>query len=153
MKPLYIFDLDGTLALTEHRAHYLGDKNDPMRWRKFYAACVDDQPNEPVLRTFNMLRSFADVWIWSGRSAEVRPQTVAWLATHTRLMSHEVDGILLMRDEGDYTADHDLKRFWLDNMLIDDRRRLIAIFDDRGSVVEMWRAQGVACFQVAPGEF
>ena len=48
--PLYIFDLDGTLALIDHRRHFLDDQADPKRWQKFFAACVDDQPNEPVRR-------------------------------------------------------------------------------------------------------
>ncbi|WP_435575134.1 hypothetical protein [Burkholderia plantarii] len=34
-----------------------------------------------------------------------------------------------------------------------DRRRIVAVFDDRDSVVAMWRDAGVTCFQVAPGEF
>jgi hypothetical protein len=38
-------------------------------------------------------------------------------------------------------------------MLVDDRQRLVAAFDDRDRVVQMWRAAGVTCFQVAPGEF
>jgi hypothetical protein len=46
-----------------------------------------------------------------------------------------------------------LKKQWLDSMLVDDRQRLVAVFDDRSSVVKMWRDAGVPCFQVAPGEF
>lgn len=34
-----------------------------------------------------------------------------------------------------------------------DRARLVAVFDDRSSVVTMWREHGVTCFQVAPGDF
>lgn len=84
MKPLYIFDLDGTLALCNHRQHYLDDVEDSYRWRKFYAACDRDEPNAPVIATME---------------------------------------------------------------------RLVATFDDRTRVVEMWRGCGVTCFQVAPGEF
>jgi hypothetical protein len=55
MKPLYIFDIDGTLALNEHRAHYLKDKEDPNRWDKFYGECGDDEPNEPIIDIANTL--------------------------------------------------------------------------------------------------
>ena len=41
----------------------------------------------------------------------------------------------MMRSEDDYTADDVLKRQWLDAMLDDDRRRLVATFDDRDHVV------------------
>lgn len=154
MKPLYIFDLDGTLALIEHRRHMLDEKHDSNRWRRFYAACDKDQPNVPVIATMERLRhAGADVWIFSGRSAEVRDKTVAWLAEHTSFMTWDLDTALMMRADGDYTADDVLKRQWLDGMLDEDRRRLVATFDDRDRVVQMWREAGVTCFQVAPGEF
>lgn len=154
MKPLYIFDIDGTVALIEHRRHML-DAPDRDKWRRFYAACDKDQPNNAVISTMERLRfSGADVWFFSGRSDEVRAQTVAWLAQHTSFMSWELEGPLLtMRAAGDYTADDVLKRQWLDGILVDDRRRLVAAFDDRDRVVQMWRDAGVPCFQVAPGEF
>lgn len=150
-KPLYIFDLDGTLALIEHRQHFIAGK--PRRWREFFAACGDDAPNIPVLTVFNHLREVADVKIFSGRSAEVRKQTVAWLAQHTELAPDEIESRLIMRRSRDFTPDDDLKRQWLNEMPEGDRRRLVAVFDDRDRIVAMWRAEGVACFQVAPGNF
>lgn len=154
MKPLYIFDLDGTLALTEHRQHILDNKDDPQRWQRFFAACVNDQPNDAVIRTMEVLRrSFADVQIWSGRSDEVRAETTQWLARHTSFMTFQLDALLRMRRAGDYTPDEELKRQWLDELRPTDRRRLTAVFDDRDKVVAMWRAAGVPCFQVAPGAF
>ena len=153
MKPLYIFDLDGTLALTEHRQHILDDKARPDRWKVFFAACVNDLPNVPVIETLHRLRLMADVYIWSGRSSEVRKQTIDWLAEHTALMSHEVESILRMRDEGDFIPDEQLKEQWLKDLESDDRRRLVAVFDDRDKVVAMWRANGVPCFQVAQRAF
>ena len=153
-KPLYIFDLDGTLALIEHRRHIIEDPSrDNSKWRRFYAACDKDLPNTPVLHIMERLRLFGDVWIFSGRSDEVRDKTVDWLTKHTSFLSHDLDVVLTMRREGDYTADDVLKRQWLDQMLVDDRRRLVAAFDDRDRVVKMWRDAGVTCFQVAPGEF
>lgn len=153
-RPLYIFDLDGTIALTHHRSHILQDLQDPDRWRRFFAACIQDRPNWPVIRTMNaLLDTGADVWIWSARSDEVRDETYAWLITHTRFFSWTLDRILCMRQATDFTPDEELKKQWLDNMLVDDRERLVAVFDDRKKVVDMWRANGVTCFQVAPGEF
>lgn len=153
-RPLYIFDLDGTLALIEHRRHIL-DREDSQKWRDFYAACDRDKPNAPVIDTMHRLRwTGAEVWIFSGRSDEVRDKTIAWLADHTIFMTHDLRGPMLqMRAEGDYTADDELKRQWLHSMLPEDRARLVAAFDDRDRVVRMWRSEGVTCFQVADGEF
>lgn len=155
MKPLYIFDLDGTLALTEHRQHILDNKDDPQRWRRFYAACDRDEPNAPVISTMERLRRFADIWIWSGRSSEVAAKTIEWLEQHTSFMRSDllIGETLTMRAEGDYTPDDVLKKQWLASMLVDDRRRLVAVFEDRDRMVAMWRAAGVPCFQVAPGAF
>ncbi len=159
VKPLYIFDLDGTLALINQRRHFVERERGKQDWPAFYAACVDDTPNEPVIRVMESLRRFADVWIFSGRSDEVRHQTVAWLVKHTSFSSSDFDSafgpqdVLTMRSEGDYTADDVLKKQWLDAMLDDDRRRLVAVFDDRARVVAMWRAAGLTCLQVADGEF
>lgn len=180
MVPLYIFDLDGTLALIDHRRHLVersdcqacagtgrtlaGDE--PARdchwcggqgkfapdWPAFFAACVHDLPNWPVISAMNaILKSGADVWIWSGRSAEVMNETRTWLQRFFEVDADEV--VLTMRREGDYTPDEILKASWLDGLNEYDRRRLVAVFDDRQKVVDMWRARGVACFQVAPGNF
>lgn len=163
MRPLYIFDLDGTLALTEHRQHLLDNRADPDRWRKFFAACVDDAPNIPVIRTLQALRvSGAEVWIWSGRSDEVRQQTVKWLQINgcfgfpTNVLWAWPFGApegFRMRTAGDNTPDEQLKFGWLADLDPPERNRLTAIFDDREKVVAMWRAAGVPCFQVAPGAF
>ena len=155
MKPLYIFDLDGTLALIEHRRRFVERPRKERDWSGFYAACVDDEPNYPVIMVMeSLIDTGAEIWIFSGRSDEVRAQTVQWLQHHTSLRSHELAGpILTMRTAGDYTPDDVLKRGWLDSMLAEDRDRLYCVFDDRDRVVAMWRAAGVTCFQVAAGEF
>ena len=137
MIPLYIFDLDGTIALIDHRRHFVERERGKQDWKGFYAACSNDKPNEPVIRVMESLRRFADVWIFSGRSDEVRHLTVEWLVKHTSFCSSDFDiatgtqDVLTMRAEGDYTADDVLKRQWLDAMLNDDRKRLVATFDDR----------------------
>ena len=42
-KNIIIFDLDGTLALIEHRVHHITAETPD--WQAFYAACVDDLPH------------------------------------------------------------------------------------------------------------
>jgi len=161
MKPLYIFDLDGTLALIEHRRHFVeGPKKD---WPAFFAACVDDKPNWPVIRTLHALRQAgAEIWIWSGRSDEVRSQTVEWLCKHkcfgwpTNTLPAWPFGAperFRMRKAGDHQPDTQLKGSWIAEIEPPEWDRLTAVFDDRASVVQMWRDAGVTCFQVAPGDF
>lgn len=154
LKPLYIFDLDGTLADVEHRRHHV--EGYTKRWREFYAACVDDKPCEAVLRTASALYlAGADVWVWSGRSDEVLGLTEEWLATHLPWFYGSLRSApeFRMRPAKDFQSDVKLKRSWLLQMPPADRGRLVAVFDDRLSVVTMWRDEGVPCFQVAPGNF
>lgn len=156
MRPLYIFDVDGTLALIDHRVHILDQKDNKDRWRQFYSLCDMDKPNRPVIQIMNnLLLLGAQVLLFSGRSEEVRGKTITWLAKHTGLTTPELQepGFLTMREEMDYTPDHVLKEGWLDNMIEYDRQRIAAVFDDRDRVVSMWRRRGITCLQVANGDF
>jgi hypothetical protein len=139
----YVFDLDGTLADLAHRRHYAEAKD----WRSFFAACVDDEPIPHVIELLLRLWNTRTVRIeiWSGRSDEVRSETEAWLC------AHGIQGNLLtrMRKAGDHKPDDVLKR----EFLADCDARPDIIFDDRKRVVDMWRAEGIACFQVAEGDF
>lgn len=156
MPPLYIFDLDGTLSLADHRRHLLAST--PPDWPGFYKAAINDPPNRPVVATLRALvRAGADVWVWSGRSDEVAGDALAWLHLHAGIPfdRRRARGKcwLRMRPAKDYTPDDDLKARWLAEMGTQDRDRLVAIFDDRDKVVAMWRARGLTVFQVAPGPF
>lgn len=150
IKPIAVFDLDGTIALIDHRRHYVeGERQD---WPAFFAACVDDTPNTPVIAVMHaLLKSGFEIVIASGRSDEVRTQTIQWLYRHV-FPGHGHLVRLVMRREGDYTPDEELKRSWLNDGTI-DRSRVAFVFDDRDKVVAMWRFEGIACFQVAPGAF
>lgn len=154
IKDIVIFDLDGTLALIDHRRHLVEGKT--KDWPAFYAACVDDLPNEAVIAA---LRGYAaigcQIVIFSGRSDEVRNETKAWLIEHliASISERVPNPRLIMRKEGDFTADDVLKRQWLNDPNIIDRERVLCVFDDRDKVVKMWRDEGIPCFQVAPGDF
>jgi phosphoglycolate phosphatase-like HAD superfamily hydrolase len=145
-KDIVIFDLDGTLALIEHRVHYItGEKPD---WTAFYAACAHDFPNSPIITVYRALaRQGYELWIVSGRSDEVIEQTTEWLKHHVGDY-HK----LIMRKAGDHQPDNKLKRSWVKDGTI-PQERVLVIFEDRASVVKMWRELGFTCLQVAPGEF
>ena len=57
-----------------------------------------------------------------------------------------------MRKDGDQRADHIVKR----EILAQIRNagfEPVLVFDDRQSVVDMWRDQGIRVAQTAPGDF
>lgn len=144
MKNRYVFDLDGTLALVEHRRPLLdGERPD---WHSFNKASMFDPPSEAVIRVARALAVDYDLWIVSGRSDNVERETRGWLA------KHEVPfDTLIMRSAADHRPDHVLKREWA--LKYEFTENVLAVFDDRNSVVSMWRDLGIPCFQVAPGNF
>lgn len=93
-RPLAVFDLDGTLADTAHRQHFLeGAKRD---WPAFFAAAPDDPPLAEGVRL--VLRSAAECEIvyLTGRPERCRRDTVAWLSRQEL-----PEGRLLMRRNDD----------------------------------------------------
>ncbi len=144
---IVIFDLDGTLANIDHRKHYIKDKDKVSDWYSFYKACVDDSPVESVASTFMALKQAGHhMVIFSGRSDIVERETVSWL------YDNDIDfDRLMMRKEGDFTQDAILKQKWIGNYGY--RGKILMVFEDRKQVVDMWRKEGITCFQVAEGNF
>lgn len=138
-----IFDLDGTIANINHRTHFVrGGNND---WKSFFAGCVDDKPNWPVVHAlYAHVEAGHDVEIWSARSDVVRHETEEWLEVDAGIPATL---LTRMRSAGDNTPDVVLKRYWLNQL--HESERPDVVYDDRQGVVDMWREEGIACFQVA----
>lgn len=156
-----VFDLDGTLADCSHRLKYINGKHPD--WRAFFAHCLEDKPIETVCEWARMVGTtvattepltgkVTDVFpgyrlvIVSGRSSECREDTERWLAENNIPYSE-----LHMRVEGDYRADDIVKEEILHNQLAG--MDIAFVVDDRTRVVEMWRRNGLTCYQVADGDF
>jgi len=149
-KYIVIADLDGTIALCDHRRHFVeGPKKD---WDAFFKACVDDTPNEPVITTLQALdEAWHQIIIVSGRAEYVREHTKIWLGKHGIPYAR-----LYMRPNGNYTPDDELKFKMLQDIKKDlgfTDENILCFFDDRQKVVDMWRKHGFTCFQVAAGNF
>jgi hypothetical protein len=145
-----IFDLDGTLAIIDKRRALAAKPNGKINWGTFFAPenIQLDEPNLPVIESFKAMKAAGFiVGIFSGRDEISRQETMDWLA------KHEIDPMFLrMRPNGSFTPDDVLKKAWLDE-IITNGNEVMCVFDDRDKVVKMWRENGIACFQVAPGNF
>lgn len=148
MSRIYLCDIDGTIANIEHRLHFI--QRDKPDWDGFFGACIDDKPIHEVIETLQYLNGGeACIVMISGRSDAVRLQTGAWLHKHN--IPYEE---LLMRKAGDHRQDHIVKAELLDKALEDNPgTEVIAVFEDRQQVVDMWRKRGLRVFQVAEGNF
>lgn len=143
MIPAFVFDLDGILADCSHRLPLLPD------YDAFFAACDKDKPILPVIKTALALAIACDIWIVSGRSEVAREDTERWL----ELNRLKPEWLKFMRKKGDHRPDNEVKQEWLSLLPDEDRKRIVAVFDDRDRVVDMWRRNGLKCFQAAPGNF
>lgn len=142
-KKIAIFDLDGTLCDNQHRAHLAHEK----RWDDFNAACYLDTIHPHIEAILRGLAATHLIVLLTGRDGKYLDTTRQWLR------DHEIPyDFLLMRPEGQYhIADHDFK--WLVINQHFNVQNIAMVFEDRQRVVDMWRAHGVPCLQVAPGDF
>jgi len=152
MKNIIVCDLDGTLANCEHRVHHV--RNKPKNWSAFYAGVREDEVNGAVLHVLDKFLCYEggtyNVIFCSGRPERCREDTIWWLREVAHIW-HPPVMQLLMRKDGDHRADYIVKQEILDNNIPKDR--VLFVLDDRQQVVDMWRRNGLTCFQVAPGKF
>lgn len=131
-----ICDLDGTLCLHNGRNPYDTEN------------CEFDLINFPVYDL--LVRSWtAKIIFVSGRDEQFRPQTIKWLENISTIIK---DYELYMRPHDDRRDDSIVKRELFDKH-IRGKYNILYVLDDRTRVVDMWRSLGLACFQVAEGEF
>ena len=147
---IVIFDLDGTIADISARRKISMKDNGKMDWNIFQDPdMIDlDVPNQKVVDMLNMIDNTDkyQIYILSGRSDVTDDATLNWLEDNGIRFDH----ILMRPQKHLYMADNDLKQMWLDDIGVDN---VAMVFDDRNQVVDMWRKNGLTCFQVADGDF
>ena len=150
MQQAIICDIDGTLSL----------KHDGRTW--YDASTSDlDKPNKPVLALLRFIQEAnwhglsseqdCQIIFVSGRQEKDREPTEKFLKKY---MLHGYP--LFMRETGDSKPDTIVKMdIYKEN--IKGKYDILFVLDDRNSekypVVGMWRILGLACFQVADGNF
>lgn len=168
-----IVDLDGTLALSQG----CGPNGENLRNIFDCTNCADDLLNAPVAAVLGlvmatnaagsltqqlsemmelglsdealgvMANSEIHVIFLSGREEKWRAQSEEFLTRHNFNI-----GPLFMRNTGDGRKDWIAKGEIFDAE-IRHKYNVLFSLDDRNQVVNFWRSIGVACFQVAEGNF
>lgn len=132
----YVFDIDGTLAKMNGRSPY------------DYTKVNTDIPNHNIAMIARLLsQSMLPVIIVSGREDYCRKETEEWLTNNFIPFNK-----LFMRKTGDDRNDAIIKREIYEREL-KDNYNILAVFDDRNRVVDMWRSLGITCLQVDYGNF
>ena len=142
-KRIIIVDLDGTLSDYGHRVHLYKDKD----YDAFNKAGIGDKPIENICNIVRRLHDEeTEIVIMTARDETCRKDTSKWL----RLNDVPCDK-LIMRPIGDNSSDPICKlKLFKENF---NNKDIWFVLEDRNSVVEMWRDEGLTCLQVAPGDF
>lgn len=147
-KKIIICDLDGTLYDSSSRSHFA----QAGLWDEFHEASFDDQPNEDVLRALYAFDNGEnEIIAITGRNEKFREITLRWFDVH-----HVPIETLLMRPDGDYRSDKEVKTGLLNDWLNEEDRSeldILMALEDRDKMVDAWREFGIPCWQVRAGEY
>lgn len=145
-----VCDLDGTLCDIEHRLHFA--HSEPKDWKAFFAGIKDDKPREEVFAAVTKLcqDENATPLLVSARPENYREATEQWLNKHFEGRSFgKGREFLIMREAGDKRPDTLVKGDIYDKYLKD--LNIVKVFDDRPSVIRMWREKGLDVEDVGKG--
>ncbi len=147
MKKAIIVDIDGTLADIEHRVHYLQSKP-KKNWKSFYQEVDKDIVNPWCLEIImSMKASGYQIILLTGREEICKEKTLKWLEDNK--IPYD---LLYMRPLNDFRADDVIKCEIYYNE-IEKKFQTLFVLEDRKTVVEMWRKEGITCLQCEWGEF
>jgi len=141
-----ICDVDGTIADTSRRRHFVDQK--PKDWDGFFKDVANDEPIKPIVDLLEVLSPSYNVIIMSGRPIDkCGLATEDWLYKH---LSKVTWRHLFMRSSGDKRPDTEIKMELLEYL---PKHRVALVLDDRDIMCKAWRDAGLICLQCAPGAF
>lgn len=153
-KKVVICDLDGTICDITHRLQY--GKGETKDWNKFFSLISDDTPRRDVLDLVNKTckENNAHLIFVSARPETYRSVTEDWITNNTAPLIHEYlsehqTWELIMREANDKRPDTEVKAEIFDRYL--KNLDIVKVFDDRPSVIRMWREKGLDVEDVGAG--
>lgn len=145
-KNVIICDLDGTLCDIKHRLHFA--HSEPRDWKSFFAGIPNDQlrldVNNKVSEVLTQDVGTRLIFV-SARPENYRMATEKWLDNNF-FYNHTA---LIMREKNDKRPDTEVKSDIYDKYL--KNLNIIKVFDDRPSVIRMWREKGLNVEDVGKG--
>lgn len=156
-----IWDLDGVLANSDHRLHYIVEDRANPDWESYHKHTLDDTPIKTGIILFQALAHMGyHQFICTARPESNRNLTTQWLynqqiaATSQQLFPYTELRLfpyteLLMRADDDRREGHLVKLDMLRNIW-DMGYEVAMAFDDHPEIVNMYRMSGVPCFAADP---
>ncbi len=146
-----ICDLDGTLCDIVHRRHLV--ETVPKNWKAFFENIAGDTLREDVWGKVMDVCSGngAKLIFVSARPETYREITEAWLKANLPQKYLKIYvAALIMREAHDNRPDTEVKAEIFDKFL--KKLKIVRVFDDRPSVIQMWRSKGLQVEDVGDGK-
>lgn len=150
-----VSDIDGTIADTSKRIHYLNEK--PKNFKKFYEEAPNDRCIDWTRKILTSVYLGSELGecklvLCTGRPEKYREQTEYWSLSTARIMRLFRSCRILMRKDNDNRPDHIVKPELLKNAGITPENTFF-ILEDRSRVVKAYRDLGYNVLQVAEGNY
>jgi phosphoglycolate phosphatase-like HAD superfamily hydrolase len=153
MKDLVIFDIDGVLLDSSHRIKLFIDK----QHEQYFAKAFMDMPIPQGLAVCDMflVNPAYRVLFVTGRGDTSGHREDTLISLNEYLDSYVASSQLLMREwpeVGEHLHDAQKKPLMIEQAgySLDD---IFMVFEDRNSVVEMWRKRGITVYHTQDGPF
>ena len=147
---MVVFDLDGTICDIEHRLHYI--QREKKDWDTFHALHTYDLPRIDVVEKFDQhLKTEEIIAFFTGRPYKHWETTTGWLKKHlpNAFFPTSIALILEMRSDTDRRPDTEVKADMLSKYA--NGYDIIKIYEDRPSVIRMYREKGFEVEDVGNG--
>jgi hypothetical protein len=142
-----ICDIDNTVLDITHRFHLLDGEN--TNWEEFLS--VDNvRKDKPMWNTIDVISCLATrypIIFLTGRNEGTRGITEEQIASMWRCQPLLNGYELYMREDGDYRKDTEIKKEMYEKY-IEPNYDVLAAFDDKPDIVELWRDLGLTAYHV-----
>lgn len=142
IRPVVIFDIDGTLADNHERQKFI--MATPKDWKNYNLNIPNDVPRWEIVKKLCNWHQYANIALFTGRGEENRKETEEWLKKYDIAYDW-----LVMRPTGIYIEDSIIKKEMFNKFPMKDR--VVLIYDDRPVVIRMWRSLGLDVIDVGSG--
>ena len=145
-KGIVLCDIDGTIADLTHRLKYA--RGEEKNWDTFFSKLYGDTPRTEIIDQVNEMHLQGyDIVFVTARPEQYRAFTLDWMKTKAKIPFTPYT--MVMRRSHDKRQDMDVKRGIYD--LYFKKYNVVKVFDDRPSVIRMWKEEGLEVIDVGEG--
>ena len=143
-----ICDIDGTILDISHRLHWVKGKD--TNWEEFLREdnILKDTPIPMTIEIIRNLNRNYPILFVTGRNKGIEDITIKQIRHYCKLREFYI----FTRTDGDHRPDTEIKEE-LYHKHIEPYYDVKCVFDDKTSVVNLWRSLGLLTYQIDPSDY